>query len=198
MKIIKLTFLLALTCLYSFSIYSQQNQQHTNKFLLVLDIQEYYTGSKLSDTETVNFIDNVNYIIENTDVEKVIYIKSNHKVLNMALSKPFIYVSNDTAAMHFDKNLKIVNDNIFTKDEGDAFSVDDLNIFLEKNNAKEIVIVGLLAEECIYKTSLGGLENNYDIFIVPQAILGKSEKSKNKKIEKLREKGVNVIDISYF
>jgi len=198
MKIIKLTILFALSYLNSFSIYSQQNQQYTNKFLLVLDIQEYYTGRKLSDTETVNFIDNVNKVITNTDVDKVIYIKSSHKVLNMALSKPFIYVSNDTAAMHFDKNLKIVNDNIFTKDEGDAFSVDDLNIFLEKNNAKEIVIVGLLAEECIYKTSLGGLENHYDIFIVPEAILGKSEKSKNKKIEKLKEKGVNVLDISYF
>lgn len=190
--------IIILFCFFNSSfIYSQRNQSNKDKFLLVLDVQEYYTSISLADTETITFLDNVNHVIKNTDVEKVIYINSSHKVLNMSFSKPFIYVSYDTAAMHFDKKLSIVNNNIFTKEEGNAFSVEDLNIFLEKNNAKEIIIVGLLAEECIYKTSIGGIKNNYDISIIPQAILGKSEKSKNKKIEKLRENGVKIMDMNH-
>lgn len=176
-------------------IFSQQNQVNKNKFLLVLDVQEYYTHNKLSESDANNFVNAVNKVIAKYNKEKVIYIKSTHKVLNLSLSKPFIYVDYDTSAMQFDKNLLLVNNNVFTKDEGNAFSVEDLNAFLEKNNAKEIVIVGLLAEECVYRTAIGGLKKGFDIYIIPQAIIGKSEKRTEKTYNKLISKNVKVLNL---
>ncbi len=190
--------LIIILIITSSQVFSKTDNPPSDKYLLVLDLQDYYLKNSLNNNEAEAYISMVNELISKTKKENIIYIKSTHKVLNLSLKPPFIYVTLDTSAMQLNEKLSIVNQNIFIKEKPNDFSVDELTEFLKSKNVEEIIIVGLLAEECVYKTSIGGLENNYDVFIVPHAILGKSEKSKNKKIEKLREKGVNILDISYF
>jgi len=156
-----------------------------NKFLIVLDIQNYYTINKLPDSTAQRLIDSVNYVISNTSPDHVIYIKSTHKVLNLSLSSPFVYVSLDTPAMYFDKRMNLVNEHIFTKEESNAFTIKALNDFLIQNKAKEIVIIGLLAEQCVYESLIGGKALGYDMCVIPGAIIGKSPKSKDKVIKEL-------------
>ncbi|PLX06514.1 MAG: hypothetical protein C0598_13630 [Marinilabiliales bacterium] len=186
--------LIVLLTIGSYPLFSQNDSLASDKYLMVLDLQDFYLKNSLNIKEAETYINKVNDLIYKTKNENIIYIRSVHKVLNLSLKSPFIYVTLDTSAMQLYENLSIVNDNIFTKDEGNAFSVEDLNVFLEKNNVKEIVIVGLMAEECIYKTSIGGIENGFEISIVPQAIIGKSPKSKEKIFNKLKSKGVRVQD----
>jgi nicotinamidase-related amidase len=166
------------------------------KFLIVLDVQEYYTNRKMSEMDAKNFIDSINFVINKMRSPNVLYIKSIHKVLNLSFSSPFVYVTHDTSSMRFDKRLHIINDNIFSKDDPNTFNLFEINDFLKKNNAKEIIIVGLLAEQCVYKSFIGGMKLGYEMFVIKEAILGKSERSKEKAIEKMKKEGVKIIEMN--
>lgn len=192
----RILFLLLLFCLSSFSCFSQKKALIEDKFLIVLDIQEYYTKNKLSEGSYQKLIDSINYVISNTNSNNVIYIKSIHKLLNLSFSYPFIYVTHDTSAMCLDKRMNLVNDNILTKEHPNAFTLKALNDFLEQKNAKEIIIIGLLAEQCIYESLIAGKKLGYNMYVLPETIVGKSQKSKEKVINKLINKGIKLLDIN--
>lgn len=78
------------------------------------------------------------------------------------------------------KILKLVNNTIFEKKEGDAFSSNELIQYLKKLQVSEIILTGLIAEGCIYKTVLGGIFNHFDMNIIPDAVGAKLTKVKKK------------------
>ena len=192
----RISYLLILWFLGLLSSFSFGQTIHEEKFLIVLDVQEYYTNRKMSEMDVQNFIDSINFVINKMRSPNVLYIKSIHKVLNLSFSSPFVYVTHDTSSMRFDKRLHIINDNIFSKDDPNTFNLFEINDFLKKNNAKEIIIVGLLAEQCVYKSFIGGKKLGYEMFVIKEAILGKSEKSKEKAIEKMKKEGVKIIEMN--
>jgi len=191
-KILCLSIICCLSILYCFS---QEKNLIEDKFLIILDIQEYYTNDKLPEGDAQKLIDSINYVISNTSPNNVIYIKSIHKLLNLSLSYPFIYVSLDTLAMCLDKRMNLVNEHIFLKEESNTFTVKELNHFLKQNNAKEIIIIGLMAEQCISESLIAGKELGYDMYIIPEAIIGESPKSKDKALKALSKEGVKILDI---
>ena len=163
------------------------------RYLIVLDIQAFPKKDKQLDSSVREMIQNVNSLVSHFDTNKVIYIKATGKALNITL-KGF---SVDTLpAPDFDSTLTIVNNNIYLKIEGDAFTSVELIRFLESRNAKEIVLVGLMAEKCIYDTALGGKTRGYVIKIVTEGIVGTTQKKKEKAIQKMEEKGVKFIPIT--
>jgi nicotinamidase-related amidase len=181
--------------LTSLSGFSQKNSQAENSFLLVVDVQEYYTNSKLSEGAARKLIDSINYVISHTKPTNVIYIKSTHKLLNVSLAWPFVYASVDSSALGLDKRMNLVSEHIFIKEKSSAFSIPELTVFLKQNNVREIVIVGLLAEQCVYETLIEGKELGYDMYVIPEAVVGKSDKSKAKVINELMKRGINVFGI---
>lgn len=191
----KLIILSGVLCFYFHPCYSQINTPLNDSYVIVLDVQQYWTDKALSKTDSEGMVKAINAIIEKTNSDKIIYIKTT--AVSKILSVSFKGIHIDTLfAEEFDKDLRIVNDRIFEKKEGDAFTVNELAAFLEQNNAKEIIITGLLAEKCVYKTSIGGLSRNYDIYLIPEAIGGKSDKSKEKSIEKLEKMGAKILTLS--
>jgi len=161
--------------------------------LVVLDIQEFPEKSMPQDSSITNMIQNVNTVISHFDAENVLYIKATGKALSIT-SKG---LSIDTLpAPDFNSSLHIVSNNIFVKIEGDAFTSTELTGFLERKKSKEIVLVGLMAEKCIYHTALGGKARGYDITIVPEGIVGMTEKKKDKAIGKMKDKGINVLSMA--
>jgi nicotinamidase/pyrazinamidase len=195
----KFTSNIYLTLIFIFcSIFakSQDESFFANKYIIVLDVQEYYTNGKLPEYSTQKVIDSINYVINKTDSDNIIYIKRIHKLLNVSLSSPFIYVSQDTSAMKLDGRLNLVNKNIFTREKGNAFTLKKLNCFLKQNNATEIVLIGFLAEDFLYKSVISGKELGYDMYVIPEAIIGKSQKSKEKVINNLTKEGIKIIDIN--
>ncbi len=97
-----------------------------------------------------------------------------------------------------DTNLILVNDNIFVKEDGNAFTVTSLVEYLKINNAKEIIVTGLLAEKCIYNTLLGGKELGNDMYVIPEAIIGKSTKSTRKALNKLSKRDVHILPLNEY
>jgi nicotinamidase-related amidase len=181
--------------LYGCFAFSQGKEYLNERYTIIIDVQQYWTDNSLTGEDSASMLKAINTVIENTDPDKIIYIKSegNSSVLTIS----FKGVKKETfTGGGLDKNLKVVNNSIFEKTEGDAFTVKQMTDIFEKNNVKNIIITGLLAEECISKTTLGGLSRNYTIYLIPEAIGGKSEKSKAKAINKLRKAGAKIIELS--
>lgn len=176
----------------SFNLF-QNKAFSQERYLIVLDIQEFPKKDKQLDNSVKEMIQNINSLISHFNPEKVIYIKAAGKALNIT-SKGITVVS--LPAPDFDSTLNIVSNNIFIKIEGDAFTSAELISFLENKKAKEIVLVGLMAEECIYNTALGGKDRGYDIMIVPEGIVGMSQKKKDKAIEKMKDKGIKFLPMT--
>lgn len=174
-----------------------QNTDTDNKFIIVLDVQKYSTDLLASDSCYQTFIDSLNFAIEHSNAKNVIYIMTAHLQLNISLTYPNIYVSLDAESMQFDERMLLVNKHIFLKEDmGNAFMIEALNNFLKTNNAKEIILIGLMAEECIYQSCIGGLEQAYDMYILPEAIIGESKESKDQVIKELIDKGVKIIKLN--
>lgn len=163
------------------------------RYLIVLDIQEFHKKNKQQDSTVKEMIQNVNSLISHFDTSQVIYVKATGKALSITL-KGF---SVDTLpAPAFDSKLTIVGSNIFTKIEGDAFTSAELMSFLESRKAKEIVLVGLMAEKCICDTALGGKSRGFDMTIVSDGIVGTTPKKKETAINEMKEKGIKFIPIT--
>jgi nicotinamidase-related amidase len=189
MKKLTLAFgLMGIFCLAFNNVFSQ------DKYLLIVDVQKKFYEKTEIESQANEMIQKINQIINKVEPQNVIYIKATGK--NISVSLKGFKVSPILPAPDLDSNLKIVNSNIFTKVEGNAFTVEDMNKFLTVNGAKEIIIVGLLAEKCIYSTAIGGKEKGYDIYIVSEAIVSKSKEKKEKTFKKLTEKGIKILTIS--
>ena len=194
--LLKLTVIFSLIIFYFNICFSQNSSQFQNKFVIILDVQREYTENSMSESSAQNLIDSVNYVIENTDTNNTIYVKSFHRLLNLSFSLPLIYVSIDTSAKwDFDNRMKLVSDNIISKEESNVFEVKELTDFLQENNAKEIIVIGLMAEQCVYESLIGGKELGYNMYVIPEAIIGKSPESKVKVLRKLEEKGIRVLHL---
>lgn len=171
--------------------YAQSNKNSlADKLLIVVHMQDAFS-KKVTKESTQDEMDNINQIIRTVNPEQVVYLIAMHKILNLTLKK--IYVEEQVKDL--DDRLDVVNENVFVDHGGDIFSSNDLTEYLKQNDIHKIVIVGRLAEECIKTSILSGIEKGYDLYIVPDAIVGKSEKSKLKTIRKLKEKGAKELNI---
>jgi nicotinamidase-related amidase len=161
-----------------------------DKYVIVLDVQpQYYSGTKL-DNPAGEMVRNINSILEVADPGKIIYINS----IGKALSVSFKGIRAETVPpTPFDSRLKRIGNTIFTKESGDAFDVKELTDYLSKVKAKEVIILGLLAERCVTNTALGARKRGFDVFLLPEAILGKNPGSKEKAIGKMKKEGAQVL-----
>lgn len=186
MKKLSLVFgMVCIFCLAFSDVFSK------DKYLLIVDVQKKFYEKTEIESQANEMVQKINQLINKVDPQKVIYIQATGKALSVSW-KGF-KVLPILPAPELDSNLKIVSNNIFTKVEGDAFTLVDLNKLLTANGAKEIIIVGLLAEECIYNTAIGGKGKGYDVYIVSEAVIGKSKEGKDKTFKKLTENGIKIL-----
>lgn len=164
-----------------------------DKILLVLDIQKLFTSTTISDSSAMSLIDNSNSIISKFNPNNVIYIQSIARVLNVSLKGFRVDTLPD---LELDPRLNIVNNNIFTKNKGNAFTSEELNSFVEKSSIKEIIVIGLLAENCVKETLLGGKKKGYTMYYIPEAIAAKNNESKTNIEAKFRKSGIIEMPIS--
>ena len=90
----------------------------------------------------------------------------------------------------WDSRLNIVNKQIFVKNEGDSFTANGLADFLLKYPDHKFLVVGLIADGCIFSTLKSGCKQDYDMYMVPKAILARSEDTKEKYLKKYEKMGV--------
>jgi nicotinamidase-related amidase len=180
-------FLAALMILSQRS-FAQNPMGLTDRFLIVLDVQQYWTDQIQPAAARDSFISALNMLIRNTDSSRVVYVRSPLVAKTLSLSGKGFRVDS-VMAPAFDSKLLVVGQNFFTKTTGDAFAEADLTAFLKNRGAREVVVAGLVAEGCITKTTEGGIAKGFSILLCPDAIAGKSEKGKQKALRRLTAKG---------
>ncbi len=172
--------------LASFSYAKAQTENNTleDKILIVVHAQEGYGEGELSKDSTADELVKINQLIELMNPDQIAYSKAMFKILNLSFKR----IGVDKVVEEFDDRLNLINENIFI-DEGDIFESEGMIQYLDKKKIKKIVVVGRVAEGCITESVLSGKKLGYDMYIIPEAIIGKSDESKMKAINKLKAKG---------
>ena len=173
-----------------------------NKALLVIDIQEDYTGVNASKKTRYKGADElvirVNKIIgecTRNDID-LIYIKQEFEgFIPILLTKLFSHGSaiKGIPGAEFDKRLKIVSKNCFSKSMPSAFSNSELKRYLNGNEIEELYIVGLDGQFCVKETVKGAIKEKYRVNLINNAILFKNESKREEVFESLKEIGANII-----
>ncbi len=177
------------------------------KALLVIDIQEDYTGTTAKPPfpykDSARLITTVNKLIEEASKKDILilYIRQEFDSFSgKAFSK---LVGHGTAikgrpGTEFDKRINIVSCHSFTKPMPDAFTNPELEVFLKEHEVKELYLVGLDAAGCVYFTAKGALKRGYGVSIIKEGIVLLAEEKWNRLLEKFELEGIKPITSQEF
>jgi nicotinamidase-related amidase len=195
-KIILLCFVLAIVI--SCNAQRIANYDNPQKALVVMDMQLDFLGENPKmpiENQVEDLIKTVNDIIEdfNSKGYEIIYIRSVFSKNDIANSFRNKAAIEGTAGIEIDPRINIVSENIFDKKRSSAFSNQYFENYLIKNQINELYIIGLMAEGCVYETAISGLERNYIVNFMENAVGVWKMKNLEPTKEKLNKKGANII-----
>jgi nicotinamidase/pyrazinamidase len=164
------------------------------KALLVIDVQEDFTGLKGKQPVPYNGVEPqiavINNLIDGAAKAglKVVYIRhmyDDNFVTRLVLRRDI----EGTPGTEMDARIKIVNRNDFTKKLSDAFSNPRLDEFMIINQVNEVYLVGLDAAYCVYNTARGALNRGYKVTVVKDAIM--TRKNQNDVLKQYGQDGIS-------
>ncbi|HVZ57683.1 MAG TPA: isochorismatase family cysteine hydrolase [Chitinophagaceae bacterium] len=174
---------------------SLSGQPVTKKALLILDIQDDFTGDNarmpMDAVQVKQMIDNLNSLITKLDPSsyEIVYIGnefSKHDFLNVF--RHFAAIKG-TAGTKQDHRLKIISENYFPKNKENAFSNPELNAFLKSKSVTELYLGGLKAEACVFSTAKGAVRKGYKVHILTDCIATTTNKKRIKTLPKYVKAG---------
>jgi nicotinamidase/pyrazinamidase len=165
------------------------------KALLVIDVQEDYTGLRSKQPPLFKGVEReiatINKLIDRASQAgiEVAYIRQvfDNNFITRFLVRRTI---DGLPGTEVDPRVKIINQNDFTKKISDAFSNPRLEEFLINNQVDEIYLVGLDAAYCVYYTALGARNRGYKVTVVRDAIM--SRKNMNDVLKSYEKDGIGL------
>jgi len=163
------------------------------KALVILDIQEGYTGKATRQPVTRPPTGGLLFIVNN------LIAKAAESGMEVAYIRQ-VFSNNFFVRLHggrrqgrviIDRRIKVINENDFEKNRTDAFSSRQFEQFLIDRQVNELYLVGVDAAYCVYYTALGALNRGYKVTVVTDAVL--SRKKMEAVLERYRRKGIGVI-----
>ncbi len=153
------------------------------KALLVIDVQEDYTGLKGKQPIMYKNVEPqlaaINGVIHKASNSgaRVIYIRQicDDNFISRLLGGG--RAIEGKPGTELDSRINVVSRNDFTKKLSDAFSNPQLDNFLISNQVNELYLVGLDAAYCVYNTARGALNRGYKVKIVKDAIMTRKNMS---------------------
>jgi len=176
------------------------NYNNPQKTLLVIDMQIDYIDENgkfpIEKSRINSLIETVNNIIVNFNENdyQIIYIRNIFRRNDIKNIFRNFAVVEGTAGVKIDPRINIVSDNIFDKYTPSAFSNKRFENFLISNQINELYVCGVMADECVFETALGAFDRNYIVNYISNAVGSSSVKNIENAIEKLRSKGINIIE----
>ena len=173
--------------------------EKSRKALLVLDIQEDFTGPKarmpVEAGQAGKMIANVNVLSSGAMRigMTVIYIKN-------AFSR-FDFIGNifrnhasikDSPGSAFDARLIIVGDTIFEKSQPDAFTNRDFERFMANRGIDELYITGVFADQCVLSTSKSAIRRGFKVNYISDAVASTTADDVDRAIAKIRKFGASI------
>jgi nicotinamidase-related amidase len=176
------------------------NYDNPQKALLVIDMQIDYIDENgkfpIERGQINNLIETVNNIIAefNDNDYQIIYIRRLFRKNDIKnIFRNFAVIKGTTGA-EIDPRINIVSDDIFDKYTPSAFPNKRFENFLISNQINELYVCGVMADECVYETALSAFNSGYIVNYCANAVGSSSVKNIENAIEKLRKKGINIIE----
>lgn len=180
-----------------------QSYSDPQKALMIIDLQEDLTGTTATSPfpykNSAKLISTVNVIIQTAEKRgmPIIFVNQEFRgILGTLWSKLFVggRLLKGRSGTATDKRLRSLSFKRFTKPKGDAFSNPDLEKYLIKNKVKDLYVVGVDAEYCVYLTAKGAISRGYDVYAIVDGI-GLMNADKWEKIrEKYRKTGITLME----
>jgi nicotinamidase/pyrazinamidase len=177
------------------------------KALLVMDIQEDYTGTTAKPPypykDSERLITNVNKIIEDASKKGIIIIYIRQEFDGFVGRMMSKFVGHGTAikgnpGTEFDKRINITSDHCFTKPMPDAFTNPKFEELLNDKQVNELYIAGLDAAGCVYFTAKGALKHGYNVAVIKDGIVLLAESKWDELLEKYKKDGIIIISSEEF
>ena len=176
------------------------NYDNPQKALLVIDMQIDYIDENgkfpIEKIQINNLIETVNNIIVdfNDNNYQIIYFKRKFRKNDVKNFFRNFAVVEGTAGVEIDPRIHIVSNNIFDKFTPSAFSNKRFENLLIHNQINELYLCGVMADECVYETALSAFDSGYIVNYYANAVGSSSIKNIENAIEKLKNKGINIIE----
>lgn len=142
------------------------------KTLIVIDIQKTYISKYDS-----GLVKRINERIEEAqkDYYNIVYVKNTKKLRSGKVTDEF-----------YDE-LFIASENVFCKEQADAFSTEELVAYLRSKDTTEVEIVGVDGNSCVFASAKGAIKQGFSVSIslkcVGIANLSRFEKTKESMVK---------------
>ena len=157
-----------------------------NTALVVIDIQNDITKNYKEIIGNINTA--VDWAVAH-DIH-VVYIKHNNLSAGTRTFKP------DTHGAELVPDMKIVSQNIFIKNKGNALTSEDFAAFISKNKIGEFYIAGDDAIACIKSTCYNMAKEGYIVHVLSDCITSYDKKKIDEMVQYYVSKGCSVEKLS--
>lgn len=157
-----------------------------NTALVVIDIQNDITKNYKEIIGNINTA--VDWAVAH-DIH-VVYIKHNNLSAGTRTFKP------DTHGAELVPDMKIVSQNIFIKNKGNALTSEDFAAFISKNKIGEFYIAGADAIACIKSTCYNMAKEGYIVHVLSDCITSYDKKKIDEMVQYYVSKGCSVEKLS--
>lgn len=155
------------------------------RFLLIIDMQEDYTGEnrnrKRFPYDIEPLIDNVNHRINSYSREHIVYIKNQ------------FFWESPKREKSLSKEMNVVSDQIFTKRNNNSFKNIEFANFLREKNVTELEIIGIDGNYCVKATAIAASKAGYKVFLNENCIGIADAKKFRKSKMKMKRIGVRFL-----
>ena len=156
-----------------------------DKALVIIDIQNDITKNYK------DIIDKINQAIDWAAAKglPVIYIRHENLSRKTRTFKP------GTAGAELASDLKIVSNNIFTKDKGNALTSAEFSAFIEKHNINEFYITGADAVACVKSTCYNMRKADYKVNVLKECITSYDKRKLDEMLNYYESKGCRLMSL---
>lgn len=155
------------------------------RFLLIIDMQEDYTGEnrnrKRFPYDIEPLIDNVNNRIDSYSREHIVYVKNQ------------FFWESPKREKSLSKVMNVVSDQIFTKRNNNSFKNIEFANFLREKNVTELEIIGIDGNYCVKATAIAASKAGYKVFLNENCIGIADTKKFRKSKMKMKRIGVRFL-----
>ena len=147
-----------------------------HKALLVIDPQnDYFPDGKFPLWNTAQILDNIKKAIKLAAINNMQVIHIQHVADPSKGIAPFFNENSDGVKIHAEI-LKITsNPNVIIKRFADAFEQTELTNLLAKNNTEELLLCGMMTQNCVAHTGISRAADNYKISVLTDCCTSVSE-----------------------
>lgn len=139
----------------------------TNKALLVIDLQnDYFPEGHYPLWNTENTLENVKEAIKKAQQQNIPVIHVQH-IADPAMGiSPFFNEGTKGAEIHTEVMALAPNSDVVKKAFADSFEQTDLEQVLSKHGVDELLICGMMTQNCVTHTAISKAAEKYDVSVI--------------------------------